>query len=132
MYQMYGAQKLHVLYEKRIIKSKAVGTTTLAEVKWLSDNIIENATPWKEQGWVYVVGIGDMEPVSHEISVELIEFHKRLEAVGCKAIAFVDPDAFIIAFQAKKHQKKSKASYVEKHFRTEEEALEWAEKLLNE
>lgn len=130
MYSVYGAQKLHVIEEKRIVKSAAVGATTLAEVKWLSDNIIESATPWKEQGWAYIVGIGDMEPVSHEISQELIEFHKKLEGAGCKAIAFVDPDAFVISLQAKSHQRKSKASYREKHFRTEEEALEWVTKIL--
>lgn len=130
MYSLHGVQQIHVYSDKKVIKSGAVGNTTVEEVRWLAGKLIEYATPWKECGWGYLVDIGEMAPVSSEISKELIALHKELEDAGCKAIAFVDPDAFVIAAQAKKHQRKSKASYKEKHFRTEEEAFAWLEKRL--
>lgn len=130
MFSVRGAQRIYVYEEQRIIKSCAVGTTTVEEVMWLSEKMTDYAAAWKECGWGYIVGIGEMTPVSPEISVELVELHKRIEIAGCKAIAFVDPDAYVIAVQAKNHQKRSKASYKEKHFRTEQEAFDWLQKIL--
>lgn len=130
MYSLHGAQKIHVYSEKRIIKSSAVGETNVQEVRWLADRMVEYAAEWKECGWGYLVGISEMAPVTSDVSVELIELHKKLELAGCKAIAFVKADAFVISVQAKKHQKKSKASYKEEYFKTEEEAFAWLEKML--
>lgn len=127
MYSLHGTQQIYVYAEKRIIKSSAVGTTNVEEVRWLSEKVLSYAADWKDIGWGYVCCIGEMSPVTHDVSEELIGFHKKLENAGCKAIAFVNPDAFVIGMQAKKHQKKSKASYKEKHFRTEEDAIEWLE-----
>lgn len=132
MYSLHGAQQIHVYVDQRIIKSSAVGSTTVEEVQWLTDKILEYAAEWKECGWGYLVGIGEMTPVSADVSQELIVLHKKLEEAGCKAIAFIDPDVFVIAAQAKNHQRKSKAAYKEKHFRTEEEATAWIEKILQE
>lgn len=131
MYSLHGTQQIYVHSDKRIIKSGAVGETTLEEVRWLEGKMLEYAKPWQESGWGYLVDIEMMTPVSPDISKELVEFHKKLEGAGCKAIAFIDPGAFAIAAQAKKHQKKSKASYKEKHFKTEEEAIAWLVKVLN-
>ena len=131
MYSLQGAQKIHVYSEKRIIKSSAVGETNEEEVRWLQDRVLEYAEEWKESGWGYVVGISEMSPVSAEVSAELVEFHKKLETAGCKALAFVKADAFVISVQAKKHQKKSKASYKEKYFATDEDAFVWIEKMLS-
>lgn len=131
MYSLHGTQQIHVYSEKRIVKSSAVGTTNVEEVRWLAEKMLGFTREWKDCGWGYLCGIGDMTPVTPDVSAELIEFHKRLEEAGCKAIAFVDPDAFVIAAQAKKHQKKSKASYKEKHFKTDEEAVAWLEKILD-
>lgn len=130
MYSLHGAQQIHVYSEKRVIKSSAVGATNVEEVRWLKDKMLEYAADWKDCGWGYLVGIEEMTPVDADVSKELIELHKKLEQAGCKAIAFVDPDAFVIAVQAKKHQRKSKASYKEKHFKTDEEAFAWLEKIL--
>ena len=130
MYSLHGAQQIHVYSEKRVIKSSAVGATNVEEVRWLKDKMLEYAADWKDCGWGYLVGIEEMTPVDVDVSKELIELHKKLEQAGCKAIAFVDPDAFVIAVQAKKHQRKSKASYKEKHFKTDEEAFAWLEKIL--
>ena len=130
MYSTYGAQEVQVFPEKHIIKSSAKGETNVAEVRWLTELILESSSTWKEDGWGYVVGINDMTPVSSEVSKELVELHKKVEVAGCKAIAFIDPDAFVISMQAKKHQRKSKTSNKEKHFKTEEEAFSWVEKVL--
>lgn len=130
MYSVHGVQEIQVYEEKRVIKSRAVGSTTVEEVKWLSDTLISYAERWKESGWAYIVVIKEMYPVTAEVSVELVELHKNVETAGCRAIAFVDAGAFIISAQAKKHQRKSKAVYKERHFKTEEEAFEWMESIL--
>ena len=132
MYSLHGTQQIYVYSEKRIIKSSAIGTTNVEEVRWLSEKMVSFAEEWKESGWGYVCCIGEMSPVTADVSEELIELHKKLETSGCKAIAFVNPDAFMVGMQAKKHQKKSKASYKEKHFKTEEEAVAWLEKQLQQ
>lgn len=131
LYSTYGAQEVQVFPEKHIIKSSAKGETNVAEVRWLTELILESASSWKETGWGYVVGINDMEPVNHEVSKELVELHKKVETAGCKAIAFIDPNALILSLQAKNHQRKSKTSNKEKHFKTEEEAFAWVEKILH-
>lgn len=132
MYSLHGAQQIYVYEEKRIIKSSAVGATNVEEIRWLAEKMMNFAAEWKETGWGYVCCIGEMEPVTSEESEALIELHKKLEDANCKALAFVNPDAFVIGVQAKKHQKKSKASYKEKHFKTEEEAIAWLEKKLQQ
>ncbi|MBE5942465.1 MAG: hypothetical protein E7264_08010 [Lachnospiraceae bacterium] len=130
MYSLHGVQQVYVYADKRIVKSSAVGETTVEEIQWLSEKLLEYAAGWKEEGFGYLVGIEEMTPVKADVSKELITLHKRLEDAGCKAIAFVDPNAYVIATQAKSHQRKSKVSYKEKHFRTEEEAIAWLEERL--
>lgn len=132
MYSLNGAQRIYVYKDKRIIKSSASGATNVTEVKWLTEKMVEYSADWKECGWGYVVGISEMEPVNAEVSEKLVELHKAVEQAGCKAIAFVDPNAFMLAMQAKKHQRVSKVSCKEKHFKTDEDAIAWLEKILNE
>ncbi len=132
MYSLRGTQQIYVHTEKRIIKSGAIGETTVEEVRWLGDKMVEYAKSWKECGWGYLVDIENMTPVSPEVSKELIELHKKVEEAGCKAIAFVDPGVFMIAVQAQKHQMKSKVSYKEKHFKTEKDAMQWLQKMLSD
>ena len=123
-------QEIQVYAEKRVIKSRAVGSTTAEEVKWLSDTMVSYASQWKDSGWAYIVIINEMYPVTADVSAELVELHKKVEKAGCKAIAFVDAGAFIISAQAKRLQKKSKSAYKEGHFKTEEDAFEWIESIL--
>ncbi len=130
-YTFYGVQQIYVYSDERIIKSSATGSTNVKEIQWLSDNMINFASDWKEKGWGYICCIGDMTPVSNEESEALIVLHKKIEEANCKAIAFVNPATFVIGVQAKKHQKKSKAAYKEKHFKTEEEAKAWLKEILN-
>ncbi len=130
MYSVHGAQEIEVFSEERVIKSRAVGATTVEEVKWLADATLSYASEWKRRGWAYIVVINEMYPVTADISAELVEFHKRLEKAGCRAIAFVDGGAYVISAQAKRHKRKAKTASVEGHFRTEEDAFEWIEEIL--
>lgn len=130
MYSVHGVQEIQVYEEKRVIKSRAVGSTTLEEVKWLSDTLLSYAEKWKESGWAYIVVINEMYPVTAEVSAELVKFNKKIETAGGKALAFVDAGAFVVSAQAKRHKRKSKAAYKERHFKTEEDAFEWIESIL--
>ncbi len=137
MYSLHGAQQIYVYEDKKIIKSTAVGSTNVEEIQWLAKSMLEYSKDWIDSGWGYLCCIGDMNPVTSEVSEELINFHKQLQQANLRGIAFVnphllsDPDSMVIDVQAKKHHKKSKASYKEKHFRTEEEGIEWLKKILN-
>ncbi len=131
-YTLHGAQQIYVYGEQRIIKSSAIGATNVEEIEWLTENMLQFSADWKEKGWGYMCCIGEMNPVTPEESLALIELHKQLETANCKGIAFVNPAAFVVGVQAKKHQKKSRAAYKEKHFKSEEEAMEWLESLFSE
>lgn len=131
MYSFHGAQEIQVFSDKKIIKSKAVGSTSPEEVRWLAGVIVERTNAWKDIGWGYIVDISEMTPVTPEISEELVEMHKKLEEAGCKAMAFVDFGAFVISAQARNHQHKSKTGIKNGHFKSEEEATKWIEKIIN-
>lgn len=120
-----GAQKVEVYADKRAVKSGAVGSTNVEEVRWLTNTLAQQSMAWKLSGWAYICDISQMQPASPEVSKELIALHKQLVVSGCKAIAFVEGASFFTAAQAKEHQKQSKAAIQEGHFRTEAEALKW-------
>lgn len=121
----HGAQTVETYMDKKIIKSGAVGSTTVEEIKWLTNTLVASAVAWKVSGWGYICDISKMSPVSPEASAELINLHKALAASNCKAMAFLDFGSFVTGTQAKEHQKKSNAAIQEGHFRTEEEAIKW-------
>ena len=131
MKKTYGAQTVDTYPGKRIIKSGAVGSTNLEEVRWLTQTLIFTASVWKTNGWGYIVEISKMSPVTPDVRQELITLHKELTAAGCKAMAFVDYGAFVTAAQAKHHQQQSKTGIQEGHFKNEAEALAWIEKIIN-
>lgn len=110
---------------KRVIKSGAVGSTNVEEVRWLTEKLVSLTSAWRNTGWGYVVDISAMAPCTPEVSRELVGLHRTLAAAGCKAMAFVNFAAFITGAQAKEHQKKSNTDIQEGHFRTEEDALKW-------
>ena len=126
----HGVQVVSTYPGKRILKSSADGATNVEEVKWLTDKLVELSKSWKGSGWAYVCDISKMPPVTPDVSTQLVELHKALEASGCKAMAFVNFAAFITGAQAKEHQKKSHAAIQENSFRTEEEALKWIDTII--
>lgn len=125
-----GAQYVETIPGKRALKSGAVGATTVDEVRWLTNKLVTSSVAWKTSGWAYIVDISQMAPVTPEISAELINLHTKLTDAGCKAMAFVEGHAFMLAAQAKQHQQKSHAAIQEGHFRTEADALKWIDTII--
>ena len=121
----HGAQTVETFSDKKVIKSGAVGSTTVEEVKWLTKTLVSHAIAWKSTGWGYVVDISQMSPVTPEISAELVNLHKELSAANCKAMAFVDKFSFMTAAQAKQHSKESHVQIQEGHFGSDEDAFNW-------
>lgn len=126
----HGAQIVEFIAGKRIIKSSAAGATNEEEVRWLTNTLVGTAAQWKSAGWGYIVDISKMSPATPEVSKELINLHTQLTAAGCKAMAFVEGFSFVLAAQAKEHQKQSHAAIQEGHFRTEAEAIQWIEAII--
>lgn len=125
-----GAQTIETYDGKRIIKSGAVGSTNVAEVKWLIDGLTKLSAGWRKEGWGYIIDISKMSPATPEVSAVLVDLHKKLAEGNCKAMAFVNFAAFITGAQAKEHSKKSHTDIVEATFRTEEEAIKWIESII--
>ena len=126
----HGAQTVETITGKRAIKSGAVGATNVEEIRWLISQLTTLSATWKATGWAYIVDISKMSPVAPDASAELVNLHKQLTAAGCKAMAFVEGSAFMLAAQAKEHQKQSNAAIQEGHFRTEAEALAWVDTIV--
>lgn len=126
----HGAQTVETIPGKKVIKSGAIGATNVEEVKWLTNALVMHSSLWKATGWAYMVDISKMDPVTPEVSAELVNLHKRLTEAGCKAMAFVEFGAFFTAAQAKQHQKQSKAVIQEGHFKNEAEALKWIDTIV--
>ncbi len=125
-----GAQTVETLAGKKIVKSGAVGKTTLEEIKWLTKTLVSASAGWKATGWGYISDISKMSPVTPDISAELVNLHKALETSNCKAMAFVAGNAIFTDAQAKSHQKQSHAGIQEGHFKTEEEAIAWLDTIV--
>lgn len=126
-----GAQTVDVFMDKRVVKSGAVGATSLEEIKWLTETLVSSSSQWKDEGWGYIVDIRKMSPVTTDISRELIHMHKRLAEAGCKAMAFVESKSVYTSVQAKVHHKMSNTQILEGHFVTEDEAFVWLGKNLD-
>ena len=126
----YGAQVVETITGKRAIKSSAAGATNAEEVRWLTKQLVSISAPWKTSGWAYIVDISKMAPAAPEVSKELVNLHTQLTAAGCKAMAFVEGSAFVLAAQAKEHQKQSHAIIKEGHFKTEADALKWIDTII--
>ncbi len=126
----HGVQTVDTYSGKRIIKSGAVGSTNLEEIKWLTKTLVSNASMWKTKGWGYICDITKMSPVTPDVSAELVNLHKALADSGCKAMAFLDFCSFVTGAQAKQHQKESHTVIQEGHFKTEEEAIAWIEGII--
>ena len=126
----HGAQTVETIAGKRAIKSGAVGATNVEEIRWLITQLTTLSGAWKATGWAYIIDITKMAPAAPEVSAELVNLHKKLTAAGCKAMAFVEGSAFMVAAQAKQHQKQSNAAIQEGHFRTEAEAMKWIDTIV--
>jgi len=126
----HGAQTVETIPGKKVIKSGAVGATNAEEVRWLTSALVRNSAAWKASGWAYMVDISKMSPATPDVSKELVNLHTQLTAAGCKAMAFVEGSSFVLAAQAKEHQKQSHALIKEGHFKTEADALKWIDTII--
>ena len=126
-----GAQKVETIPGKRVVKSGATGSTTVEEVKWLTETLLSLTSSWQSSGWAYIVDITKMDPVTPDISAELVNLHKAFGQANCKAMAFVDYCSFVTAVQANQHQKQADNEILQAHFKTDEEALAWIDTILD-
>lgn len=130
MKQVFGAQTVETIAGKRIVKSGANGATNVDEIKWLIKTLQAFSAPWKATGWVYMIDITKMAPASPEVSKELVNLHSALLGAGCKGMAFVEGSAFMVAAQAKSHEKQANTGMREGHFKTEAEAIAWIDSFI--
>lgn len=115
---------------KRVIKSATVGKGTVEQIKWLTKQLVSQSVPYKATGWAYLVDISKMDPVTPEVSAELVEMTKAIVAAGCKVTAFVEGGSYMTAAQVKQHQKSANATVQEGHFSTEAEAMKFIDGIL--
>ena len=125
-----GVQIVQTFDGKRILKSGAIGTTTVEEVQWLSQKLLCLSSQWKSEGWAYIVDVKKTLPVDNEVVQELIDLHKRIDAAGCKAMVFVDFAISLVGRNAVEYHKKSETSISEKTVRTQEEAFAYINTIL--
>jgi hypothetical protein len=120
-----GAQAVKEIPGRHIVYSSGTGKTNVAEIKWLTDTVLTCAKEWKASGWGYIANCLNMDPVTPDVSKELITLTKRFTDNGCKAFGFIDGTSVMLKVQAKSHQKRSSTASSEGHFSKMEEALEW-------
>lgn len=131
MEKSFGSQTVSIILGSRIVKSGAIGKTNIEEIKWLTETILTISKQWETQGWGYLVDISHMAPVTKEESKTLIDLHVSVAQSGCNFIAFVDKSSFMTAAQALQHSKISNTDIEERHFRKEEDAINWLKERLS-
>lgn len=120
-----------VLPGRNIIKSAGTGTWTVEDVNLLTQQILSLSKKFRGLKWGYIADPTKMNPLlSKDVSAAFTEFHKKLHAAGCVAIAFLDGNTAAMKLQTQKHQNKAQAQELSiGHFKTEQEAVEWLTKL---
>lgn len=125
MAKVNGAQSVEVIPGRKIVLSAGVGKTNIAELKWLSETILEEAKDWKTTGWAYIADCSQMDPVTPAESGELVVMTRKLVNAGCKAFGFADGGSVMLKVQAKKNTERSQTGVLEKHYATVDEVLKW-------
>lgn len=125
MDKINGAQSIQVIPERRIIISAGKGKTNLDELKWLTENVLAEASKWKITGWAYIADCSEMKPVSATEAGELVKMTKAFVDAGCLAFGFAEGHSVLLKIQAQKNTERSATGIPEGHFATVEEALNW-------
>ena len=125
MAKVNGAQSVEVIPGRKIVLSAGVGKTNIAELKWLSETILEEAKDWKTTGWAYIADCSQMDPVTPAESGELVVMTRKLVEAGCKAFGFAEGGSVMLKVQAKKNTERSQTGVLEKHYATVDEVLKW-------
>lgn len=125
MAKVNGAQSVEVIPGRKIVLSAGVGKTNIAELKWLSETILEEAKDWKTTGWAYIADCSQMDPVTPAESGELVVMTRKLVNAGCKAFGFAEGGSVMLKVQAKKNTERSQTGVIEGHFATVDDVLKW-------
>ena len=125
MAKVNGAQSVEVIPGRKIVLSAGVGKTNIAELKWLTETILEEAKDWKTTGWAYIADCSQMDPVTPAESGELVVMTRKLVNAGCKAFGFAEGGSVMLKVQAKKNTERSQTGVLEKHYATVDEVLKW-------
>lgn len=110
---------------RNIVRTYGHGKWSPEHVRALTDDVIKVSKNFYGK-WAYIAdptGINNIIP--KETSAEFVKLHERVEAAGCRAIAFLDGNTAAMKLQSQKHQDTSDTEMLVGHFRTEQEALDW-------
>ncbi len=125
MAKVNGAQSVEVIPGRKIVLSAGVGKTNIAELKWLSETILEEAKDWKTTGWAYIADCSQMDPVTPAESGKLVVMTQKFVEAGCKAFGFAEGGSVMLKVQAKKNTERSQTGVIEGHFATVDDVLKW-------
>lgn len=116
---------------RNILKSGGIGNWKPEYVEELTKNLLKLAKGFGGKDFAYIADPTKMNPIlSKETSAAFVGLHVALEEAGCKATAFLDGNTAAMKLQSQKHQNISDAKGMQVlHFKTEEQALEWLEKI---
>lgn len=112
---------------RSIVKSAGFGKYSAEDVNQLTKEILNAASKFGGRKWAYIADPSKMNPILDKSTSEAFaELHKKIEAAGCVAIAFLDGNTSAMKLQSQKNQNNSKAQKLTvEHFKTEMEALAW-------
>ena len=123
-----GVQSVKVVPGRRIVISVGEGSTSVDEIKQLTETVLDNAKNWSRLGWAYVADCSNVKPVTPAEAGELVNMTKKLVEAGCKALGFVEGKSIMLRVQAQKNTERSATGVAEGHFATMEEVLDWLKK----
>lgn len=129
MAKVNGAQSVEVISGRKIVLSAGNGKTNIAELKWLTETVLEEAKKWKDEGWAYIADCSKMSPVTPIESGELVVMTQKFVEAGCKVFGFAEGNSVMLKVQAKKNTERSQTGVTEKHFATVNEVLNWMAEL---
>ena len=115
---------------RRILKSGGVGKWSPHDDEELTGNLLRMAKSFAGKKWAYIADPTKMDPImSKETSAAFVGLHEELEKAGCVAVAFLDGNTAAMKLQSQKHQNNSGSKMEILHCKTEEQAMEWLEKM---
>ena len=116
---------------RNVLFSSGVGNWKPEYVEALCANLLELAKKFNGKNFAYIADPSRMNPIlSKEVSAGFVAIHGAIEKIGCKAVAFLDGNTAAMKLQSQKHQNVSEAKGMQVlHFKTEDQALEWLEKI---
>ncbi|NLL01280.1 MAG: hypothetical protein GX271_11565 [Clostridiales bacterium] len=116
---------------RNILKSEGFGDWLPEHVEALIKNLLKLSQKFGGKPFAYIADPSKMNPIIRkDTSAAFVQLHVELEKAGCRAIAFLDGNTAAMKLQSQKHQNLSESQEMQVlHFKTEEQALEWLEKM---